>query len=190
MILSPVILWRVILWPWSHVRDFMARDFMGCHAYRRVTPGRSWHSPRPYTWALYSQVNRKRTRTSDEECMKGPTIRVYINRLWCEAEQTKELVGRPASTQSKGERLTKKAVIFHSIYYVLRAHNVTALILSYKRSHGDRHRRLVIMKTGGTWTIEATSMVKIQSSKSVNQSYAPAAYGDRFWFTIVCYISI
>ena len=73
---------------------------------------------------------------------------------------------------------------------LLRAHNLTTLILSYKRSHGDHHRRLVIMQTGGARTIEATSMVKIQSSKIVNQSYAPAAYGDRFWFTIVCYISI
>ena len=75
-----------------------------------------------------------------------------MNRLSCDTEQTKELVGRRASTQSKGERLTKK----RSFAALLGAHYVTALILSYKRSHSDRHRRLVIMKTGGARTIETT----------------------------------
>ena len=68
----------------------------------------------------------------------------YMNRLSCETEQTKELVGRPASTQRRAPH-SKSG---HLPLNLLGSHNVTALILSYKRSHGDRHRRLVIMKTG------------------------------------------
>ena len=83
-------------------------------------PGRSSHSPLPYTWSLDSQVIRKRKRTERAtKNARDASLHEYMNRLSFETEQTKELVGRPASTQSKGGgRLTRKAVICHSIYYV------------------------------------------------------------------------
>ena len=130
----------------------------------RLPPGAARTAPTPCTTHSMSIRFESESKANERRRMQemphytstwiGYHVRPNKQRNWS---------GDQLLTQSKGGRLTKKSG--HLPLNLLRAHNVTALILSYKRSHSDRHRRLVIMKTGGARTIEATSMVKIQSSK-------------------------
>ena len=91
----------------------------------------------------------------------------------------KGTVGRVTSFYINQRRAPHSRLSGHLPLNLLGAHYVTALILFYKRSHGDRHRRLVTMKTGGAWTIELKSGValifKIQSSKSGDQPFMVTA---------------
>ena len=83
-------------------------------------------------------MNRKSIESEQERATKNAkdaALHEYMNRLSCETEQTKELVGRPASTVYTKQRRaphSKRGHLPLNLNTVLRA-----LILSYKEPFPD-----------------------------------------------------
>ena len=106
--------WQLVIWRTSYACPPACRgQAAGCLS------GAARTAPSPYTTQYEHQI-RKWIESERERATKNArdaSLHEYMYRLSCETEQTKELVGRPASTQSIGWRLTQKAVICHSIYY-------------------------------------------------------------------------
>ena len=125
----------------SHQAHYTSLPASVQRSWCRLSPGHNLHKTQHRVGAFDSQVNRKRKRTSasDEECTRCFTI-------WVMLDRTKKGNDRETSfykVYKETSSLNQKAVInCRSIYW---ERIVTALILSYKCSHIDFHRRLIIM---------------------------------------------